>query len=120
MKLSDLKNAVAKAQQELELVKRKAVELQLRAKTTRARADHAWLVQERARKAAKQAKKLAVAAEDQACEQCSLLTKAQKRLAKAMKKVGRAEAASKKKSDQPAAAHSSAAKLTAYPSLTLI
>jgi hypothetical protein len=88
MKLNDLKKAAARAQQDLQTAERKAVDLQRKAKAAKARSEQVRLEQKRARKSAKQAKKLAAAAEDQALAQALVLKKVQKRLAKALKKLG--------------------------------
>lgn len=92
MKIDDLQKAVAKAQQELQLSRGKALELQAKAKLAKVDAEKSKLAYKKARKAAKQAKKLAVQSEEKAREQTRLLEKAQKRLAKAVKKASKSKA----------------------------
>jgi hypothetical protein len=97
MKLNDLKKAAAKAQQDLQLAERKAGDLQRKAKAAKAKSEQTRLEHKGARKSAKQAKKLALAAEDQAREQRWVLEKVQKRLAKTLKKLGQGKAKQKAK-----------------------
>jgi len=104
MKLNDLKQAVAKAQQDLQTVEGKAADLRRKAKAAKANTEQTRLEYKCARKAAKQAKKLASAAEDQSREQCQVLEKAQKRLAKALKKLDQGKAKQKGKPARPAVA----------------
>src|ERR1035441_6620676 len=101
MKLNDLKQAAAKAQQDLQLTERKVADLQRTAKAAKARSEHTRLEHKRARKAAKQAKKLASAAEEQAREQRRVLKKVHRRLAKALKKVGQGKSKQKSKPTRP-------------------
>ena len=103
MKLSNLKKAVSKARQDLQLAERKAAELRRSAKAARARAEQVRLEHRRLRKAAKQAKKLALAAEDQACERRRIWEKAEKRLAKALKKLAKAKGGGANKTVKAAA-----------------
>ena len=91
MKLNDLKKAAAKAQEGLRLAETEAAELQRNAKTTKAIAEQARLEYKRVRKAAKQAKRLALAADEDTREQRRVWEKAQKRLAKATKKLAKAK-----------------------------
>ena len=97
MKLNDLKKAAAKARQDLQVAERKVAELQRNAKAAKAKAEQARLEHKRVRKAAKQAKKLALAAEEQARERYRVWEKAQKRLAKALKKLAKAKGGGTKK-----------------------
>ena len=91
MKLNDLKKAGAKAYRELQLAERKAEELQRKAMAAKALAEQARLKHKRARKAAKQAKHLALAAEEQVRDQLRAWEKAQKRLGKALKKAAKSK-----------------------------
>ena len=97
MKLNDLKQAAAVARQDHEIAEGKAAELQVSAKADKAKAEQARLEYKRVRKAAKQAKKLALAAEEQARKCCRAWEKAQKGLAKALKKLAKAKGEGKKK-----------------------
>jgi hypothetical protein len=101
MKLNDLRNAAAKADQELHIAKRRAKDLQAKAKAGKAALQQARLNHKRARKAAKQTKSLALAAKEQARDRLRIWEKAQKRLAKALKKLAKAHDA-KKPSQTPA------------------
>ena len=106
MKLNDLKKAVAKARQDRQLAERQAVALRHTAKAAKAKAEQARLEQKLLRKVAKEAKKLALDAEGRACDRCQALEKAQKRLAKALKKSAPQNSKQKIK---PASARPSAA-----------
>ena len=97
MKLNDLEKAAAKAQQDFQLAERKAAELQRSAKAAKAKTEQARIEHKRIRKAAKQAKKLALAAEEQAREQRRAWEKAQKRLSKALKKLAKTKLIGAKK-----------------------
>jgi len=109
MKLNDLKKAAAKAQQDLHLAARKAADLRQKAQAAKARSEQTRLEHKRARKAAKQAKKSAAAAEEQARDYCRVFEKAQKRLAKAVKKLGQGKTKQKGKPARlPAVARASA------------
>ena len=103
MKLDDLKKAAAKAQQDLQLAEGNAAELQRRAKAVKAKTEQARLQHKRFRKEAKQAKKLALAADEQAREQRRAWEKAQKRVSKALKKLAKTKAVGAKKAAKPAA-----------------
>ena len=88
MKLQILQEAVAGAQQEFQDAETKAVAARLSAKAAKAAAEKSRVEHKRARKAAKQARKIALKAENKAEELAAILAKAQKRLAKALKKMG--------------------------------
>ena len=111
MKLNDLKKAAASAQEELQLAERAAAALQRRTKADKARSEQTRLEHKRARKSAKLSKKLALKAEEQVREQRRILEKAQKRLAKALKKVGKGKA----KPQGKAARQSSVTRPSAHP-----
>jgi hypothetical protein len=104
MKLNDLQKAGAKAHRALQIAKAKAAELQRKAKTAKAIAEQARLEHKHARKAAKQTKRLALAAEEDARGQFRVWEKAQKRLAKALKKLAKAKTGKAKRSASTAAA----------------
>jgi hypothetical protein len=96
MKLLQLQKVAAKARHDLRIAERRAADLRLAVKAAKAVAEKSRLDHKRARKAGKQAKKLAIEAESQAQEQCRVLAKALKRLAKASRKMGSAKAARKR------------------------
>ena len=109
MKLNDLKKAAARTHQDLQLAERKAADFQRKANAAKAKTEQTRLEFKRARKSAKQLRKLASAAEDQACEQRRVLEKAQKRLAKALKKLRQGKGKQKNKlARRPAVARPSA------------
>ena len=110
MKLDDLKKAGAKAHQELRLAERKAQELQRKFTAAKALAEQARLKHKHSRKAAKQAKRLALAAEEHVRDNLRAWEKAQKRLAKATKKAAKAKAGNTKRSAPAAAAPRKAAR----------
>jgi hypothetical protein len=103
MKLNELKKAAAKAQQDLQLAEHKAAELQRSAKAAKAKTDQARIEHKRVRKAAKQAKKLVLAAEEQAREQHRAWEKAHRRLSKALKKLAKTKAVGAKMATEAAA-----------------
>ena len=109
MKLNDLKKAAARAQQELQLAESKVADLQRTVKAAKANTEQVRLQFKGMRKAAKQAKKLVLAAEEQARERCRVWEKAQKRLAKALKKLVKAKGGGTKKPALAAAAPGKAA-----------
>jgi len=102
MKLNDLKKAGAKAQQDLRLAEAKTAELKRKAKAAKAMAAQVWLEYKRVRKAAKQAKRLASEAEEQVRDQLRACEKTQKRLVKAIKKLGKAKSGASKKGTKAA------------------
>ena len=108
MKLDDLKKAEAKAQQGLQLAEAKAAELQRKAKAAKAMAEQARVKHKQTRKAAKQAKRLALAAEEYAGDQLRVWEKAQKCLAKALKKAAKAKAGQSKRPAPTSAARRNA------------
>lgn len=103
MKLNDLQKAAAKAQQDLQLAERKVTELLRNAKSAKAKSEQARLQYKHVRKVAKQAKKLALAAEEEARERSRVWEKTQKRLAKALKKQAKAKGKATKKPASTAA-----------------
>ena len=110
MKLDDLKKTGAKAHQELRLAERKAQELQSKFTAAKALAEQARLKHKHSRKAAKQAKRLALAAEEHVRDKLRASEKAQKRLAKATKKAAKAKTGKAKRSAPAVAAPRKAAR----------
>lgn len=87
MTIDRLKKAAAKAHDGFQRAEARAEELQRKAQTAKARAEQARQKRKQARRSAKQARRLALAAEERVCKRLRIWEKAQKRLAKAMKKA---------------------------------
>ena len=104
MNLNGLKQAAAKAQQAFRIAELKVADLQRTFKAAKAKTEQARLEHKRVRKAAKQAKKLTLAAEDQARERRRICEKAQKRLAKSLKKLAKVKGGGAKKTPKAVAA----------------
>jgi hypothetical protein len=117
MKLKDFRSAVIQAQCELEAAQLMMLDARQKLKATKAKAQQAKLEHKRTRKAAKEAKRLALEVEDRVRERALLLAKAEKRLAKAIKKSEPAQPAAGKRPIRLAVApkHGSAGKAAASP-----
>jgi hypothetical protein len=87
MKLDDLRKEAAEAQEALRAAEHGLADLQRKARAAKTKAEQTRIQHKHARKAAKQAKKLVGKAEEYAVEQLRVLTKAQRRLVKALKKA---------------------------------
>lgn len=87
-KINNLQKAVASAQQEFRAAEHKAIAARLGVRAAKAAAEKIRLEHKRARKVAKKTKKQAQQSESLAHELAGVLAKAQKRLAKALKKRG--------------------------------
>jgi predicted nucleic acid-binding Zn-ribbon protein len=96
MKLKDFRSAVIQAQCELEAAELGMLDARQKVKTAKAKTQQAKLEHKRTRKAAKEAKRLALEAEDRVRERGRMLAKAEKRLAKALKKAEPVQPAARK------------------------
>jgi hypothetical protein len=117
MKLKDFRSAVIQAQCELEAAELGMLDARQKVKTAKAKTQQAKLEYKRTRKGAKEAKRLALEAEDRVRERGRMLAKAEKRLAKALKKAEPVQPAAGKPPIRPAVTpkHASARKAVASP-----